>query len=428
LERDAVRANLGLNAVATSGYDGSTLITSWRYGRGAQWIATARAAYLRERYGNNNRFSVRLQEGHYTESVGSAEVSKQWGPRAMTELGGSIRRIREDGRQTRLQTPPLPAVLLEGWHGSATRWGGFVHQSWSFGHRIHFEAGMRGDGHSLAVSAVASPYASLAVDGWRHARFSLGWAQATQFAEVSQLTSSLGRRSLLPARSSQVQAGISQGFGESIRLRVEAYNRQDRDLTARPLLEPRREDSVIRTGSLFAPWENSQRGFARGIQVFLQRRSANGLSGWISYAYGQGRAHDGVLRTTFDSDFDLRHLAQVIALYRLRSRWNLTGRFAYGSGMPVIGFLELRDGVTFLSAQRNLLRLPSYQRTDLRVNRAFLVGRMQWTLFAEVLNVANHENVRFDDVRGFDPRTGAVRVSLEKTFPVLPSVGLVIDF
>ena len=50
------------------------------------------------------------------------------------------------------------------------------------------------------------------------------------------------------------------------------------------------------------------------------------------------------------------------------------------------------------------------------------------TLFAEVVNLYNHRNVRFDDVRGIDVRTGSVRLGFEKLFPILPSAGLSIDF
>ena len=33
---------------------------------------------------------------------------------------------------------------------------------------------------------------------------------------------------------------------------------------------------------------------ARGVEVFVQRRSVNGVSGWVSYAYGRARWLDGV--------------------------------------------------------------------------------------------------------------------------------------
>ena len=55
-----------------------------------------------------------------------------------------------------------------------------------------------------------------------------------------------------------------------------------------------------------APLTNSERGYARGIQIFIQRRTANGFTGWISYAYGRAMIIDGV-GLKFPSDYDQRH-------------------------------------------------------------------------------------------------------------------------
>jgi hypothetical protein len=47
---------------------------------------------------------------------------------------------------------------------------------------------------------------------------------------------------------------------------------------------------------------NSQRGSAPGLQIFLQRRTANGFSGWISYTYGGTQVRDGVTGSHFAAD------------------------------------------------------------------------------------------------------------------------------
>jgi len=49
-------------------------------------------------------------------------------------------------------------------------------------------------------------------------------------------------------------------------------------------------------------------------------------------------------------------------------------------------------------------------------------------LFGEVINVFDRENIRANYLGGFDPRTNNLVPEFEKTFPTLPSVGVVIDF
>jgi hypothetical protein len=104
------------------------------------------------------------------------------------------------------------------------------------------------------------------------------------------------------------------------------------------------------------------------------------------------------------SDFEVRHLFQLYASQRLRPTVNLSGKLIYGTGMPVPGFFEQRAADVFLSTQRNRLRLPDYQRTDLRVNKLVVKKRFQ------------------------DARTGRARIRLERSFPILPSAGIVADF
>ena len=200
-----------------------------------------------------------------------------------------------------------------------------------------------------------------------------------------------------------------------------------------PFAEPRLlSGNRVYSPPLVTPWENSVRGYARGGQVYYQRRSANGFTGWLSYGYNRSRLRDARTGLTYDADFETRHLIQLFASQRLRPTVNLSAKLVYGSGAPIRGFYEQRGSSSltdvFLSQSRNLLRLPDYQRTDLRLNKLFVRKRYQLTLFAEVINLTNRHNFRLDDFGGFDFRTGRARIQLERSFPILPSAGIVVDF
>ena len=53
----------------------------------------------------------------------------------------------------------------------------------------------------------------------------------------------------------------------------------------------------------------------------------------------------------------------------------------------------------FLTSQRNQIRVPFYNRIDVRLSKAFLFKKWKLTLTGEVLNVFNRKNVRY---AGFD--------------------------
>jgi hypothetical protein len=249
-----------------------------------------------------------------------------------------------------------------------------------------------------------------------------------QYPELSLLTSPLGGRGLLPLRSNQAIAGVEQRLGERTRLRLEYYNRADRDLPFQPFYDPR----LLATGAIFAPpvnplYYNSVRGYARGVEVFLQRSSANRFTGWISYAYGRTSMRDGVSRQVFPSDWDQRHTVNVYGGYRLRPSVNLSGRWSYGSGFPISGYLRQAGPTYFLTSVRNQLRMPDYMRTDVRINKSWTRARWKFTLYGEVVNLTNRTNYIFDSFNGYNAKTGQASLTLDTMFPVLPSAGIVLE-
>jgi hypothetical protein len=424
LNRSSVATLLGPNSLDTSSFRPTTAIFTWRFTLRSDLLITNRAAFLRERFEDDNKTPQPLDAGAYHEWTWNGSITKQWTSSTSTDAGASFRRIREDGFAQRLS---IPVALLDAYNGSADVWSGFVQQSFAF-RRFRVEAGARAESDSLSPVRTMSPFASITSKLWNGARITASFSQAAQFPEVSEFTSIAGGPSLLPERSAQAQLSFQQAVDESTRIRLDVYDREDRVLLFRPLLDPRILNGAIFAGIPLAPWENSERGRARGAEIFLQRRSANRLSGWIAYAYNFTQFHDGLLNLDFPSQYDSRSSVRVFASYRLNSAWNLSSKSAYGTGLPLPGFFEMRNGIPYLSSERNSVRLPDYQRTDFRVNKAFMKRKAQYTLFAEVVNVTNHANVVFDALNSYNLRTGQVSLGLQRTFPILPAAGIVIDF
>jgi hypothetical protein len=421
LDRAGAEQRVGLNALFRSDYNFTLATATLRFTPGRAVLATSRAAFLREDYRNDNRERRPIGAGAYGEWVWNSDLSWQQSSAASLDVGASVRRLRDDGYFNRLGTG-TQFLRLDRWRGTGVRSGAYAQQSWSAPRGlVQLMAGARVDRHGSTGQSVANPFASVAVQPVAATRVSVAWGQYAQFADMSELFSLAGSLRLLPERSTHSEIAVEQRLGDRTRLRLQAYQRHDRDLLVRPLYDPRLIGSILYFGNLLAPIANAQRGAARGWQAFLQRRTANGFTGWASYAWGRARA-DGA-----PADFDQRHTMNLFGGYRLRPSVNLSGRWAYGSGFPVRGYFAGTQGNVVLSAQRNQLRLPAYQRTDFRVNKAFIRDRWQITLFAEVVNLTNRDNVRFDDVGSVDAR-GRVRLNLEKTFPILPSAGVAVEF
>jgi hypothetical protein len=114
-------------------------------------------------------------------------------------------------------------------------------------------------------------------------------------------------------------------------------------------------------------------------------------------------------------------------MYRHSDRASFVGKLRIGSNFPIPGYYAQQDGGYVVAGVRNTARLPAYGRLDLRANRAFTWSRRRLTLFAEVINVLNRDNVRFTPP-GVNTLTRAAGTPFDSMLPIVPSVGVLIEF
>ena len=171
------------------------------------------------------------------------------------------------------------------------------------------------------------------------------------------------------------------------------------------------------------------RDYSRGVQVLLQRRSENRLSGWIGYTYtrAQFRRYQVALpppltSVGFDQPYgpteqDQPHTLNLFGSYRLTPSIRLSAKALYGSGFPVVlGF----PGTTSQ-------RIGPYERLDLRGEKSWTFNRWKLSLYTELLNVTAHDNRRFSTF-SFDPVSHKPILFTNPGFPFIPTAGLGFDF
>jgi hypothetical protein len=428
LDRSSIRQKLGINSLMEASYHYTLGNLSWRYTPTNKLLVVNHAAWMRERFHNSNPTNLPLGGGYYGEWIWNGSATWMWHANSQLDVGWSVRKIRDEGYLNQYQSGGSQLRLLDRYRGTAIRLGGYAQQSWTgWAGRVHLTAGARWDHESIDGINAISPQASVALAVTRTMRIQLGWGQYVQYPELSVLTSILGNHSLLPERSSHVIAAFEQQLGQRTRFRVECYNRADRDLIFQPLFDPRIVNGKTFAPPLNPPYVNSMRGYARGVELFLQRSSANRFTGWISYAYGRTGMREGVTRQAFPSDYDQRHTVNVYGGYRLRPSVNLSLRLSYGSGFPMPGYLRQAGTAYYLTSSRNQLRQAPYARADFRINKAWTHDKWKLTLYGEVVNLTNRANYAFDILDGYNAKTGQAFITVNKLFPIIPSAGLVFE-
>ena len=334
--------------------------------------------------------------------------------------------LRESRRRQRPVTASTYRVIND-YSGDATRAGAYASARWSVGPRLTLLPGVRADHWTLTDDSTVSPWlqAVWRVSAGTTVRGATGLYQ--QFPGFEQVIGAWGTPVLSAERATQFDVGVEQAIGQSARMQVTLYDREDNDFLRRAGAEPRLVNGRLVPGSRTVRYENRVDGSARGVEMMLQRLDANSFSGWISYSYGRNRYQDTTSQETYWGDLDQRHTFNLYGTYRLSPRTSVSGKLRMGSNFPAPGYYDESDGRYYVGETKNDVRLPSFARLDLRVNRTFTWSTRRLTLFVEVINVLNRENVRYHPP-SIDARTFEARRLFESLLPVVPSAGLLFEF
>jgi len=341
------------------------------------------------------------------------------------ESGVYVRRLNIDSFAQEFDVFGTMAFDIGSFKRSGTEEAVYLQDTWTDEkHRTSLTGGARFDHSGVTNETKFSPRVSFAwsVDGKWEVRAAAG--RHYQFPDFNQMFGLFGNPRLKSEASTLYDASVERSFGTRTRVLAEVYDRRESRLFF-SLNEPRLTGTLVTFGG--PPFQNSLNGYARGFELTLQRRSANKLAGWISYGYSRTRLTDGQDKLTFVSDSDQRHTLNVYGNYRFADTWNFSSEWRYGSGQPVPGFFGHDSAGYFLVNQRNQVRIPFYSRVDMRLSKAFLFKKAKLTLTGEVLNLLNHNNVRY---AGFELyfSNGSIQGRLERVLPILPSAGVVIEF
>jgi hypothetical protein len=402
-------------------------IVSWQATLGSTLVLTQRAAASGLRYRNTNAFRQDVAEGRAWVWTGRSDawfVARPW-----LALHGTVALDRDWASGQRAQYSSVGGAVP-----GLRSWSIFEQQRWRMGQALNvhltpartvsLDGGARHDHEDLEGTTTWSPWV---VTRWDLAgRWTLraGAGRAAQVADLLQVAAA--RQPLVPERARYLDGSVAYRVTPATEVHLAVYDRQETEGLFLDTPTARLVADVPVVPFASGLWANRLQTSARGVEVFLRRRATQGVAGWVSCAYGRTRQTDTVTGERFWADFDQRHTVNLYATTRLSSRTSASARFRLGSNMPVPGYFDQRGDELVLAPTRNTLRLPTYARLDLRVNRTYNFQTRRLTLFAEVINVLNRENLGLTDgtIRSDASVTGFV----EKLFPVLPSVGLRVEF
>jgi hypothetical protein len=399
------------------------LSAGWRYA-GERGVLQQRVSFVRNTFDDQGRLGQGLGRGRARGLMWRGDGTWVLSPTLTFEAGLKAEAQRSDQVQRRFQSVAgrlevrvqreiaVSTTIASAWAQVArtTTAGGVV-------------AGVRVTHDSLDGRTLTSPWL---MGERRVGAFTLraGAGTAAQIPEL-ELRRAIPGFSLRPECASFADAGLEYQITKTIRAQVTGFFRDEWHVLRR-VGEDRLVDGERVPEQPFLQLAADLHGHATGGDVVLERRAPSGLTGWIGYTYSRLRHQDTVTGETFDADFDQRHTLNVFVQQRLSYRTTLSAKLRVGSNVPIVGYFDGEVGGLALGATRNAVRLPTYARLDLRANRTFTFNHGRVTLFVELMNALNRDNV--------SQSNGSIRSSfeavgfLQRLIPRVPSAGLLIEF
>jgi hypothetical protein len=304
---------------------------------------------------------------------------------------------------------------------------------------LTLEVGVRHDRNSMLGEAITSPRVNVSWQPASATTMRAAWGGYSQSQQLFGLQAQDGVTTFERAqRAEQRILGIEQVLPLGLTARIEAYERR--------VTSPRSEFVNVSGDVLLFPelsWDRLRidrtGGRDRGLELQLSR-SNGGRMDW-SASYARATSVDSVGGREVPRAFDQKHAVHLDWSLRPASNaWRLSVGGIWHSGWPytptVLTVDTLANTATRFSVRStrrpgelNSERLRSYHRIDARWTRYFDTSHGRLSMFGEVYNLLNTENLR-GVFKTLVVRGRGVVVGTEEImqWPRLPMVGMTWEF
>lgn len=206
-------------------------------------------------------------------------------------------------------------------------------------------------------------------------------------------------RALTPIRSTHMVAGFTYILGPTVRMTVEAYQKDYKDYPVSlqfPSFSLASAGDTFDVTEILMPYTSAGRGRTRGLEFFIEKKFRDRwfAQANLSFSSTKFSGLDGIRRP---GTYDYPVVANFVMGYKLTKKWDISTSFRAMSGRPYTPFNEslstAQNREIYDLNRINGLRAPAYFRPDLRLDRTFTVREKPLLFWVGVQNILNRRNV-----------------------------------
>jgi len=294
------------------------------------------------------------------------------------------------------------------------------------------EVGVRWDHQTVNDESQVSPRVNLVGTLGPHTTLRASWGLYHQAQRLNELQVPDGVTTFYPAQQAEHRLlALEHGFPSGLDLRVEAYQKKLSDVMPHyeNLLNPIEILPELESDRILVAPDRSE---AKGVEVVLRRDGGKRWSWWLSYAWA--RVEDEIDGEWVPRSWDQPQTATFSLNYRPSARWNFNLSGVYHTGWPTTAvYGELitdEEGGVWVqpyTGPRNRERLDHYLRFDVRASRDFHLRDGLLSVYLEVTNLLNRENLARPESFSWWMNSGGdlvLEINNEAFMPMIPSLGL----
>jgi outer membrane receptor protein involved in Fe transport len=280
---------------------------------------------------------------------------------------------------------------------------------------VTISAGLRFDHFALTNESNISPRLALSYRFLESTSLNLAWGKYIQSPASYQISPDPLNLSLKSSTAFHYVAGLEHRLADDTRATVEVYHKELSNL----VVDPDSSNLLLNTGS----------GYARGVELSLQKKFTDGFVGSASYSYSVSKRRDNSTQALYDFEFDRPHIINLIAGMEVGEGWQIGAKFQYASGnpyTPVVGAV-MKNGVYYVvDGGYNSARYPAYHKIDVRIDKKFQFSSWTLTAYLDLWNVYNRQNILSYSYKV--DSDGIITTTPRYDFGVLPIIGLSAQF
>jgi hypothetical protein len=370
--------------------------------------------------GTQTNHSLRGEEILENEITLKSELTYQFSPSLDVKFGVMGKTIDSKNitwtpEDTTRTGTIIPATTIAYQPDITSKTAAYLQTSYTIVQPLTISAGLRFEHFALTNESDLSPRLAVSYRLLPTTTLNAAWGKFVQTPLSYQISPDPRNLALKSSKAIHYVLGAEHLLWDDTRATIEVYHKDIHDV----IVDPDSTNLLLNTGS----------GYARGVEVSLQKKFTDGFVGSASYTYSVSRRRDNASLPEYDFEYDRPHIINLLAGMELGEGWQVGAKFQFASGnpyTPVIGVVK-KGGVFYLvDGPVNSARYPDYHKLDIRVDKQFILNGWALTVYLDLWNVYNKDNVMSYSYKA--DANGSIIATSKPDFDITPIAGISAKF